>query len=259
MTNIALIIAHNEEKTIANSVNGLLAAKEKGLISEIVLVNDGSTDKTSEIAKQLGAKVINLAKNVGKGQAFIEGVNYCAKQKATNVLTFDGDLLEVTPKQVEKLLAPLNNPKVKMSVGTIVKDMSIVSGERAIKMSALKPLTIAKNQNWIKHIQGFGLEATLNHYLGLRPIFLPKIFDKFGGRIYQGPNPFCKEVKFVKTNFKALPFERRGIQVSGQAFLKRDELLKRQMEARMLRKIKKMTEKRKSNEQITKYIKRELR
>jgi polyisoprenyl-phosphate glycosyltransferase len=256
MAKIAMVIAHNEAKTISNVVTGLLEAKKQGVIDSVIVVNDGSTDKTSKLAKSLGVKVIDLPLNVGKGQAFIEGVKYCAKQNAEFVLTFDGDLLSVSPRQVKQLLKPLKNPKTKMVVGTVRGDGTALSGERAIRMSALKPLYQAGNKNWIRHMQGFGLEATLNHYLGLKSVFLPKIMDLFGGRIYNGFHPFNKEVVLARTRFKALPFNRRGNHVTEEAVRKRLELIRREDTARIYKQARKLRDKGKTREQIIKKLRR---
>ncbi len=254
MNNIALIIAHNEAATIKNVVAGLLQVKKEGVIQRVVLVNDGSTDSTAKIAKSLGAEIINLPRNVGKGQAFIEGVNFCAKQRADNVLMFDGDLLEVKTKQVKKLLKPLKNPKTKMVIGSVKGDGTAMSGERAIKMSALKPLYQAQNKNWISHMQGFGLEPTLNHYLGYKTIFLPKIFDKIGGSIYNGWHPFRQSVKYARTNFRALPPNKRGFYVTEELLNKRLELIGRENSARLIKKARKLNKKGKTKNQIKKAL-----
>lgn len=251
-----MIIAHNEAKTISNVVSGLLEAKKQGFINSIIVINDGSVDGTSKISKSLGAKVIDLPSNVGKGQAFIKGIKYCAKQKAEIVLTFDGDLLKVSPKQVNQLLKPLRNPKTKMVVGSVKRDGTALSGERAIRMSALKPIYQTENNAWVKHMQGFGLEATLNHYLGLKSVFLPKIMDLFGGRIYNGFHPFNKEVVAVRTSFKALPFNRRGNHVTKEAVQKRMELIRREDTARIYKQIRKLRDKGKTKAQIIKKLKK---
>jgi polyisoprenyl-phosphate glycosyltransferase len=256
MGNVAIVIAHNEEVTISNVISGLINAKQKGIISTIVVVNDGSTDKTSELSKAFGIEVLNLSHNVGKGQAFIHGVEYCAKFNPKNILTFDGDLLEVTLSQVKKLLNPLKNPKTNMVVGSIKGDGSAMSGERAIRFSALAPLVKAKNKNWIKHMQQFGLESALNHYLGLKSVFLPKIFDLFGGRIYNGFHPFNKKVVVVRTRFRALPFNRRGSHVTENAVKKRFELISREDKARILIHIRKMRDLGKTKSQIKKKLKK---
>ncbi|MCK4883278.1 MAG: glycosyltransferase, partial [Candidatus Diapherotrites archaeon] len=63
---VAIIPAYNEAKYIKHTVKQLKKCQSSGLIQDIVVVSDGSTDKTAKIAKDAGAKVIELKKNKGK-------------------------------------------------------------------------------------------------------------------------------------------------------------------------------------------------
>ena len=73
---VSLVIpAFNEEKTVARVIGE--ARKVKGL-SEIILVDDGSVDKTPEIAEKLEVNVIRHHSNLGKGEALRTGI-YAAK------------------------------------------------------------------------------------------------------------------------------------------------------------------------------------
>ena len=67
----AIVPAYNEESTIGNVLKVLVDAKE---LDEIIVVADGSTDKTEEISKSYGVKVLNSFKRNGKGEAMREGV-----------------------------------------------------------------------------------------------------------------------------------------------------------------------------------------
>lgn len=62
----AVVPVFNEEKTLRGVVWALLNSK---LITEVICVNDGSTDKTREILKSFGRKIvfIDLKENQGKG------------------------------------------------------------------------------------------------------------------------------------------------------------------------------------------------
>ncbi|MFA5931196.1 MAG: glycosyltransferase [archaeon] len=253
--NFAVVFAYNEEKTVGKVLQDLIKAKNMGLIHKIILIDDGSTDNTPKIAKELKIDSLKAKENVGKGQAFIEATNFCAKNGATNLLMFDADLLEIKPAQIQKLLRPLKNPTVKMTIGTVQQDGTALSGERAIRISALRPLFLAKNKNWIRHMQRFGLEATLNHYLGIKSILLPKIFVKFGGDLYNGTHPFLKKVKIANTKFKSLPANRRGQWVTDQAWKKRCELMAREVKAHELKKSRAKEQKQKMIKR-TKFLKR---
>lgn len=80
------IPAFNEEKNIAPIITKL-----KSITTKIIVCNDGSTDATAEIARQLGATVINHSKNLGYGAA-IRSIFLKAKELNADVLvTFDAD------------------------------------------------------------------------------------------------------------------------------------------------------------------------
>lgn len=109
----AIIPAFNEEKTIANVIR---AAQATDYINEIIVVDDGSSDNTGEVARKCGARVITLKENQGKAQALDRGV------KATNapILVFlDADLINLTPDHLNQLIKPVLEDEFDMAVGTI--------------------------------------------------------------------------------------------------------------------------------------------
>ena len=76
--NISVIVPFlNEEKYLEESVERLLKTK---LFTQIILVNDGSKDKSPEIARQLDKKYVNVElislDNQGKGNAIKTGLKY---------------------------------------------------------------------------------------------------------------------------------------------------------------------------------------
>ncbi len=87
MENIcALIPAYNEEKNIGNLVRGLLPG-----IKNVVVVDDGSTDRTARRAKESGAVVLRHQPCQGKGAALKTGYDYCLSQGFDAILNLDGD------------------------------------------------------------------------------------------------------------------------------------------------------------------------
>lgn len=88
-TNKTLIAipAWNEEKHIGKVVNELLNAG----LNQIIVIDDGSTDNTAQIARSYGARVLSHLFNIGVGGAFSTALIY-AKEKGYNyLLTMDGD------------------------------------------------------------------------------------------------------------------------------------------------------------------------
>lgn len=159
---IAIIVpAYNEEKRIATV---LAVLKQVDLASEIIVVNDGSTDDTSKIARDCGAKVIDLKKNIGKGGAIYKGTK---ETNADIVVFIDADLIGLKPKHVIALVDPLLKDKADMTVGKFIsgrlrtdisqKMFPSISGQRAVKRSfieAMKDLELSR----------YGVELAITKY-----------------------------------------------------------------------------------------------
>jgi glycosyltransferase involved in cell wall biosynthesis len=82
---LALIPAYNEADHIATVVTQSRQALP------VLVVDDGSVDQTSAIAKKCGAEVIRQEPNQGKGAAMMRGFNYALKNGFDAVITLDGD------------------------------------------------------------------------------------------------------------------------------------------------------------------------
>jgi glycosyltransferase involved in cell wall biosynthesis len=95
-----IIPAHNEEKSLANVIGDL----PRNLIQEIILVNNASTDRTGEIAEEMGCRVVDEAKR-GYGQACLAGI--AALNSSTDIVVFvDGDYSD-HPDQLDHLIDPI--------------------------------------------------------------------------------------------------------------------------------------------------------
>ncbi len=94
----AIIPAFNEEGRIGRVLEPLLRVPE---VEEIIVVDDGSQDKTAEAASRYGVKVIRLPENRGKAVALDAGV----RAAKNDVLLFlDGDLVGLRPEHIRRLL-----------------------------------------------------------------------------------------------------------------------------------------------------------
>jgi len=109
-----IIPAYNEAKTISGVIKTCLKTPE---IDQIIVVNDGSKDKTKERAerfKSKGVEIINLPKNRGKGYAVSQGV----KASKNKVLLFlDADLTHIKPYHLSSLIKPVLQNNVDMTIG----------------------------------------------------------------------------------------------------------------------------------------------
>ena len=96
-----VIPAYNEEKNIAKIVR-----KAKKYISNVVVVDDGSRDRTKDLAEKSGAIVLRHIINLGKGAALKTGCDYAVNKGAEYVIALDADAQhnpEDIPRFMEKL------------------------------------------------------------------------------------------------------------------------------------------------------------
>ena len=85
--NIYIVVpAYNEEEVIQSTISGLLA-----FFSNIVVVNDGSTDNTRAIIERMDVTLINHLINIGQGAALQSGITYALDQGAEIIVSFDAD------------------------------------------------------------------------------------------------------------------------------------------------------------------------
>jgi len=103
MQNIKVVIpAFNEAKSIAHVINEI-----PDVVSEIIVVNNNSTDNTAEVANNAGATVVT-EKKAGYGNACQKGLQYVAEQsKLPDIVVFiDGDYSDY-PEELTRLVQPI--------------------------------------------------------------------------------------------------------------------------------------------------------
>lgn len=96
----AVVPAYNESTTVASVVDVLLRS---GLLDDVVVVDDGSTDDTFELAQRAGATVVRPPSNLGKGGAMLYGIHECCADDDA-VAFFDADLLGLRTDHVARLV-----------------------------------------------------------------------------------------------------------------------------------------------------------
>ena len=98
----AIIPAYNEATTLAEVIK-----HTKPFVDEIIVVNDGSTDRTLEIAQEAGVVVISHQINRGLGASIGTGFAAAIKMKADAVVTLDADG-QHDPAEIQKFVEALN-------------------------------------------------------------------------------------------------------------------------------------------------------
>src|SRR5688572_24052942 len=159
----AIVPAYNEAETLAEVLKVLQATP---LIHEVLVVSDGSTDDTVEIARSHGLRTIHLRQNQGKGMAMAVGVAHTDAR----ILTFvDGDILNLTADQLDQLIEPVLSGRSDMNVG--VRDRGpalneyqrrhgpLLSGIRCLRREIFEAVPES-------HLEGFAVETGLNWACG---------------------------------------------------------------------------------------------
>lgn len=123
---VVIIPAYNEENSIAKVIHDLPAK----LVTEIIVVDNNSTDNTSNKAKQAGATVL-FQQLRGYGNACLTGIEYLKKMKIppSIVVFIDGDYSDY-PEQLPVVIKPI-----------IEEDYDMVIGSRNLGLTAKGSMT----------------------------------------------------------------------------------------------------------------------
>ena len=158
----ALVPAFNEERNIRRTIRFLRGIPE---IHELIVINDGSEDRTAEIAREeYGVRLVDLERNQGKGGAVRAGVE---STDAEIILLLDADLIGLTRKHVADLLEPVVTGRAKTTMGVfregrVATDLAQyvapqLSGQRAILRQLLLDAPIEDAR--------YGVEVAINRHL----------------------------------------------------------------------------------------------
>jgi len=114
---IVTIPAYNEEKSIAKVIKEV-PRKIEGIDEvKILVINDGSTDKTVEIAKEAGADyIISNPDNKGLAFSFSKGLKNALKLGADIIVNADADF-QYNQTEIPKLIRPILENKAEMVIG----------------------------------------------------------------------------------------------------------------------------------------------
>jgi hypothetical protein len=180
---VAVVVpAYNEEDNIAQ-VLPRIPATVCGLGTAVLVVDDGSRDRTGEIAREYGAAVARHATNLGGGAALRTGYRLMVDSGARIVVTLDADG-QHRPEEMERLVGPVADGTVDVAHGsrvlghaeanTVAREMGIIffnrlvslitrtrvsdcsNGYRAVRATVLPQLVLRQEQF---HTSEFMIEA----------------------------------------------------------------------------------------------------
>jgi len=152
-----VIPAYNEENRVGKVVK---VVKSCSLISEVIVVSDGSIDKTAEEAKLAGAdKVIELKENIGKGGAVFKGAEIA---NYPILLLLDADLISLKEEHLKRLIDPFFKKEVDMVIGVLKDDLGqkilpLISGQRVVRRDFILRFPEIKKSR-------FNLEILMNKF-----------------------------------------------------------------------------------------------
>lgn len=187
---VALIPAYNEERFIGSVV---IAARN--YVDLVVVVDDGSSDHTAQIARQAGAVVLRHTQNQGKAAAVNTGFSYLRDLEPGAVVMLDGDG-QHSPQDIPVVLGPVLAGEADLVIGSRFKDVkSDIPLYRQVGQHGLTLTTNLASGVWVgdsqsgfrafsakalKHFSfsqgGFSLESEMQFLageLGLRVVEVP--------------------------------------------------------------------------------------
>jgi len=154
-----IIPAYNEEKRIGNVIK---VVQSHPLVREVIVINDGSSDKTEDVMRKFkGIKLISYKKNCGKSYAIMKGIEAA---KSDLLLFIDADLIGLNKKNITDLIDPVLKGKSDMSISLRINapwfyrkiGIDFISGERVINRNLFPDLKRLANLK-------FGIEVFMNN------------------------------------------------------------------------------------------------
>ncbi|MCY0903575.1 glycosyltransferase family 2 protein [Arthrobacter sp. H14-L1] len=131
----ALVImpAWNEADSVGNTVREVLALAEN---YAVLVVNDGSTDRTADVARDAGATVMTLPFNLGVGGAMRAGFKYATRLGYPKVVQVDADG-QHDPRDIHRVLAGLDQADISIGARFAERGDYQVKGPRKWAMAML--------------------------------------------------------------------------------------------------------------------------
>jgi len=114
---IAVIPAYNEELSI-----GSIVLKARQIVERVIVVDDGSTDRTAEVARMAGAEVIGLPENKGKANALLTGLKHARDFGCRAAVVIDGDARYKT-REIPWVVSHIINASADLVIGSRYLEM----------------------------------------------------------------------------------------------------------------------------------------
>ncbi|NBB92556.1 MAG: glycosyltransferase [Gammaproteobacteria bacterium] len=155
-----VMAAYNEAATVGRAVADVTGHPQ---VSEVIVVDDGSSDDTARRAADAGARVLRMGRNRGKAAALETGV---AAAGSDVLLFLDADVTGLTHEAISAIVRPVVEGRVDMHVGLrarktlwlnrLLRVFPIIGGERALSRRIWNLVPE-------RHKRGYRIEVALNY------------------------------------------------------------------------------------------------
>lgn len=146
---LVVIPAYNEAATIGDVVTSLRSAG----MARVLVVNDGSTDTTADVAAQAGAAVIHHAINRGPGAATQTGLQYALLSGAKCVVTIDADM-QHDVDDMAALIGSVSGNRADLAIGNrFMKGTNFIPRTRVVFNALANLVTYIFCSHWVSDTQ----------------------------------------------------------------------------------------------------------
>lgn len=158
---VAIVPAYNEGRRLGAVLQVLTSFPR---FSDIIVVDDGSTDDTAQVARSFGVRILRNEQNLGKGASMDKAV----RASSAPILFFsDADIKGLTHEVIDAIIEPVVRGKVEMFIGMrnrkiyyvhqLLSFIPLLGGERACTRRLWEKLPA-------EHKSGFRIETAMNFY-----------------------------------------------------------------------------------------------
>jgi glycosyltransferase involved in cell wall biosynthesis len=155
---VAIVIpAYNEERTIAEVIHGL---RRHGFAT-LIVIDDGSSDRTGELARREGVILLRHILNRGLGGALGTGITAALHLGAEAIVTFDADG-QHDPDNIARLLEPIEKGEADVVIGSRMLEPSGMPYPRRLANWIANIVTYLLFRGWTTDSQS-GLRAFSSH------------------------------------------------------------------------------------------------